>query len=780
MERDHTPLFLPEEAALASVFTHTAEGIVLIGPDYSVKGFNPSFAQQIFLSAGTFPEAQMERLFPAWGPQFTVLCNQVKENNEPFVSENMKIVPVWGRDGFFIGWLFIFKEVSPAGTILSLEQGLANEAKSDSEGCNLVQKTQIEQLLSTAVLNNSPVGIAVFDGKFLKLQWSNSVFRMIMGKANMGSELIGSTLTLLIPSAQRSGLVAACQYVLATGKPFAASEFWIDGCQPGGVYWRLTIVPLKMADGEPPMLLFIVVDLTEQIKTRKKQEELMQITETSLVQLEAVMNSLTEGIVLINPQLQVVYINPAGQKIFGFGTDEGLRPLDDYYRRFRFRELSGSPLLPGAYPLCYPLRGESYVNLELRVDDLALKRSWIGSFSGTPVRTPQGELIFGLVVVRDITQAKKAEQERERLLARERKARTEAERQAMQKQVLLDNIGEGVLVLDPKGRLLSANKVALEIAGGDGSAETIEELFSRYTLAREDGSPLSPDQFLTPRLLAGHYFTNEEYLLQRADGSERRVLFSGNGVKDRQGRLFLILVTLRDVSELRRLEQLREDYLHMVSHDLRSPLAVILSHAQLLGLIAKDKPQIRESAQAIANSSLQMNNMISDLVDSTRIETGQLALKTSCIDLEKFLRDLLLRMRGAMDVDRIRIVHRLSLPLVVADPNRLERIFLNFLSNALKYSPPGTRVEIDFRRDGDWMVIAIRDEGPGISPKDLPYIFDRYYRVGTANEEGLGLGLYIVKKLVMAHGGTVWVESEPGMGSTFFFTLPVPSQETED
>jgi len=651
------------------------------------------------------------------------------------------------------------------------------KVKSLPEGCNFVQKTEIEQLLSTAVLNNSLAGIAVFDGTTLTLQWANAVFRAIMGKTAGDAELIGLTLTRLIPNAQRGGLVAACHYVVSTAKPFLASEFWIDGCQPGGAYWRLTIVPLKKGGEDPPLLLFMIIDITEQIKIRKKQEELARIAETSLIQLEAVMNSLTEGIILINPQHQVVYLNPAGQGIFGFHNEEGLRPLADYYRRFRFRELSGSLLAAEDYPLRSPLAGEVFVNRELRVDDVVRKRSWIGSFSGTPVRNPAGELIFGLVVVRDITCAKEAEEEREKILASERKARAEAERQARQKQVLLDNIGEGVLVIDTNGRLLAANRVALELAGGDGKAETIEEFFSGYTLTREDGSALAPGEALTARLLAGQYFANEEYRLQGAEGKERRLLVSGNGVEDPEGRIFLILVTLRDVTELRRLEQMREDYLHMVSHDLRSPLAVILSHAQLLGLLAKDEPRIKESAQTIATSSLQMNNMIADLVDSTRIESGQLVLKTSSIDVEAFLRDFLHRMRGVMEVDRIRITGQSFLPPVSADPGRLERIFVNLLSNALKYSPPATGVEIVLRRAGDWLEIAIRDEGPGISPKDLPHIFDQYYRVGTANAEGLGLGLYIVKNLVAAHGGNVWVESKPGVGSTFFFTLPLAGRE---
>jgi signal transduction histidine kinase len=771
MKQDQTPLFLPEEAVLEQVFAHTTEGIVWIGPDYSVKAYNPSFARQISPAVGSLSGASIEQIFPAWGTQLITICSEVKKSNKPFFHEIMKVVPVLDRDRAFFGWLLLFKEMTYEEPILPLEQRMTEKVRSNLEGSDLLQKAQIQQDLSAAVLNSSPVGIAVFDGYSLKLNWLNRVFHHMLGKNPEKAKLVGLPLCQLIPGAQRNGLFAACHYVVATGKPFIASEFWIDGCQPGGAYWRLTIVPLETAEGEPPMLLFIVVDLTEQIKNRKKQEELVRFAENSLAQLEAVMNNLTEGIVVINPQHQVVYINPAGQKIFGFHTDEALRPLADYYQRFCFQDLSATPILPEAYPLHRPLQGSSFINLELGVEDLVQERFWIGSFSGTPVRNPQGDLIFGLVVVRDITQAKKAEQERERLLASEQKARTEAERQALQKQVLLDNIGEGVLVIAPDGRLLLANKVAMELFEDNGQAKTIEEFFGRHTLVREDGSPLPPAQLLTPRLLAGDYFTNEEYRIRGSDGKERRILISGNEVKDRQGQIFMLLVTLRDVSELRRLEQLKEDYLHMVSHDLRSPLAVLLSHAQLLAMIAKDDARIGKSAQAIATSSLQMKNMIADLVDSTRIESGQLVLKTSCFDLVSFLYDFLFRMRGVMEVDRIRIVKKQPLPPIIADPCRLERIFVNFLSNALKYSPAGTMVEIIPRINGDRMVVAIRDQGPGIDPGDLPYIFDRYYRVRTSKEEGLGLGLYIIKNLVEAHGGTVWVESKPGEGSTFFFTL---------
>jgi signal transduction histidine kinase len=237
----------------------------------------------------------------------------------------------------------------------------------------------------------------------------------------------------------------------------------------------------------------------------------------------------------------------------------------------------------------------------------------------------------------------------------------------------------------------------------------------------------------------------------------------------------MVLVTLRDVTELRCLEQTKNDYLHMVSHDLRSPLAVVLSHAQLLGLIARDS-RICNSAQAIATSSLRMSNMITDLVDSTRLESGQMVLKTTSLDVERLIRDFLLRMQGVMETERIQVIGGDPLPLVIADPDRLERIFTNFISNALKYSPKETTVEVSFRVEEAWLVVAIRDQGRGIKTSDVPFVFDRFFRVRSLGEEGIGLGLYIAKNLVEAHRGKVWAESTLGVGSTFFFTLPLADQ----
>jgi len=177
--------------------------------------------------------------------------------------------------------------------------------------------------------------------------------------------------------------------------------------------------------------------------------------------------------------------------------------------------------------------------------------------------------------------------------------------------------------------------------------------------------------------------------------------------------------------------------------------------------------------------------MIEDLVDVTRFESGQLHLELQPVSLPAFLADWLKRMQTALAVERIVIDLPADLPAVLADYNRLERIVTNLLSNALKYSDGPVRVSAA-PRDG-LVEVSVSDQGRGIHPDDLPHLFERFYRVkGGWKAEGVGLGLYITKLLVEAHavpsadgktrvGGRIWVDSEPGAGSTFHFTLPVAS-----
>lgn len=222
-----------------------------------------------------------------------------------------------------------------------------------------------------------------------------------------------------------------------------------------------------------------------------------------------------------------------------------------------------------------------------------------------------------------------------------------------------------------------------------------------------------------------------------------------------------------------------ESQISIISHDLRTPLTVILGQAQLLlgAIEAEQKERAMKSAQAIIVSAKKMSGMIEDLTDATRHKTGRLSLLRQMLDLEQLVTDVIHGVAGALEVDRVRIEASEGLPLVMADKERLERILINLLTNALKYSAPNTEVTLRLEPQGNEVVISIMDWGVGISPEDLPNLFDEFYRSKRVQETGgLGLGLYIAKMLVEAHGGRIWVRSRLGIGSTFSFTLPVAGE----
>ena len=242
----------------------------------------------------------------------------------------------------------------------------------------------------------------------------------------------------------------------------------------------------------------------------------------------------------------------------------------------------------------------------------------------------------------------------------------------------------------------------------------------------------------------------------------------------------------RDLQEITRLleesrqryaerEETLGDYLRTISHNLRQPLSVILTYAQLAANLADQPKRVRKSALAIVSAVKKTDSLIQDLMDSTRLDASRLILKKRPLDLAAVIRDLLARNGEVMPIDRIRITSPQDLPPIPADPDRLERIVVHLLNNALRYSPAKSEVSVVLARQGDMAVTSVADHGSGIDPADLPHLFARFYRTSSARAmgDGLGLGLYIAKGLVEAHAGRIWVESTPGRGSIFSFSLPI-------
>jgi signal transduction histidine kinase len=219
----------------------------------------------------------------------------------------------------------------------------------------------------------------------------------------------------------------------------------------------------------------------------------------------------------------------------------------------------------------------------------------------------------------------------------------------------------------------------------------------------------------------------------------------------------------------------REDVLAMVSHDLRSPLTTIDTTVALLQRNAGSEEKVREKAEKVKQQVDRMSTLVSDLLDAAALEAGRLAIHREKHEVASCLTEMVETYRPVAERHQIRleVVPPDPLPPVACDRVRIEQVFSNIIGNAMKFTPASGYIRVRTKGTLNEVEFVIEDSGPGISREELPHIFDRYRQAKGTLERGTGLGLFIVKGIIEAHGGRVWVESTPGQGSTFHFTLPV-------
>jgi two-component system phosphate regulon sensor histidine kinase PhoR len=249
------------------------------------------------------------------------------------------------------------------------------------------------------------------------------------------------------------------------------------------------------------------------------------------------------------------------------------------------------------------------------------------------------------------------------------------------------------------------------------------------------------------------------------------------------------LLVLQDITELRRLERVRRDFVANIGHELRTPLTSIKLLVETVRGAMHDDTQVAEDFLGQMEAELdRLTQLVRELLELSRIESGQVELHRTIVDAPQLLEEVAGRLRAQAVRAGVKLTVETgdSLPPIYADGERIEQVLVNLVHNAIKFTNPGGSVTLGAEGDSsDGEVrISVRDTGVGIPPDDLPRIFERFYKVdkaragsrdrrdGLGSEGGTGLGLAIAKHVVQAHGGRIWAESVYGQGSTFCFTLP--------
>jgi signal transduction histidine kinase len=222
---------------------------------------------------------------------------------------------------------------------------------------------------------------------------------------------------------------------------------------------------------------------------------------------------------------------------------------------------------------------------------------------------------------------------------------------------------------------------------------------------------------------------------------------------------------------------MKSTFISVISHELKTPVALIKGYAGTLNRedAEWDQETVRESLAVIEEETDRLTELIDNLLDVSRMQAGAFTLEIGFVDLHLLAEKTVEKFRTQTSRHTFVLDFPPDLPTVPGDEGRLRQVLDNLLSNAIKYSPDGGQIRVSGRADNRQIYIAVTDEGIGIPEDEQENIFDRFYRLRSGVSErtkGAGLGLFLIKAIVEAHGGWVWVESQPGQGSTFVFTLP--------
>jgi two-component system, OmpR family, phosphate regulon sensor histidine kinase PhoR len=343
---------------------------------------------------------------------------------------------------------------------------------------------------------------------------------------------------------------------------------------------------------------------------------------------------------------------------------------------------------------------------------------------------------------------------------------TAAETERSKLAAVLDQMTDGVIIVDARGRVQLINP----------EAEKIFDVSEKEAFNRSVVQVLRNHQIIDLWRTCADSGISQFVFVELAT---KRLILHGFATQLEKALTGYVLLVFQDVTRLRQLETVRRDFISNISHELRTPLASLKALAETLLDSALDDPTAaRRFLTSMETEVDALSLMVQELVELSRIESGKVPLHLVEIKPRDLLESAVERLnlqaeRGGISLE---VDCSTDLPLVLADPPRMEQVIVNLLHNAIKFSPTGGKVSLSARQEGDRVHFSVEDHGTGISIEDLPRIFERFYKADRARSSGgTGLGLAIARHLVEAHSGQIWAESVEGQGSTFFFSLPLAS-----
>jgi PAS domain S-box-containing protein len=615
------------------------------------------------------------------------------------------------------------------------------------------------------------------------IQSCNASVERIFGYSE--SELVGRSILTLIPP-ERHAEEAVILAKMRNGERIEHFETVRVAKDGRRLDISLSMSPIRDDRGHVIGIAKVARDVTE-------QKRLAQQLAAQQEQFRVTLASIGDAVIAADADGLVTFMNAPAEKLTGWPTREATgHDLSDV-----FRIINEKTREPVENPAGLVMRSGAVVGLANHT--VLIHRD--GSErpiadSAAPIRDDAGQIIGTVLVFRDVTAQRRIDD----AIAEQREWF----------ETTLESIGDAVIATDVQERVAFMNPVAEHLTGwrlGDARGRPCAEVFhivneqSRRTV----DSPVK--RVLTDGTVVG--LANHTMLIA-ADGTERPIDDSGAPIRNRSGRTVGAVLVFRDISDRRRGEaerrsvaaerdrlleaeraarsdaerasRVKDEFVAMVSHELRTPLNAILGWTHLMTQSAADADIVRRGLDVIARNTRIQAQLISDLLDMSRIVSGKLRLTIEKVELQSLAQSAIETVQQAAAAKNIEIRPTLDFTNAIAgDPARLQQIIWNLLWNAVKFTPDGGKIDVALRQSGADVALSVSDTGVGIGAEVLPHIFDRFKQGNpsiTRRFGGLGLGLAIVKHLVELHGGTVRAESAgEGRGATFTVALPAGNFE---
>lgn len=599
------------------------------------------------------------------------------------------------------------------------------------------------------IILHAPVAMGLFLGEDMVIDVINNNFLALWDR---DASVVGKPVLEILPEMEGQPYFQIMKDVFHSGETHFANEAKVFLNRNGSLdegYYNFINQAFKDSDGKIIGIVVVAHEVTEQVQARKRLEELNAEFALSGSRLRLAIDATGLGTWDYEPQTEVLYLSPEFRLILGIGREEPVTLaafMNNVYSEDKELILQQLTLprseLLDKFDLKY--RVCRFDNNDLRW--VNVRGIVLFDEGGKPAR------LTGTIL--DITEARQAEERSAKLAA------------------IVTFSDDAIISKTLDSVVTSWNRAAERIFG-----YTEEEMIGQSILKIIPTDRTDEEPRIIERLGRGEPVDHFETKRLRKDGKVLDVSLTISPLRDNEGNIIGASKIARDISEQKRNEQRKNDFIGMVSHELKTPLTSLNAVLQFAASKLKnfEDPFLR-TAMSRANLQVKkMTTLINGFLNVSRLESGKMYLDKRWFDLDSLVREIVEETSLVSASNPILFEHCEKTP-VYADYDKISSVVSNLIGNAVKYSGNDKPINVYCRIDGRMATVSVADNGPGIKPEDLKRIFERYYRIETDLSHqvgGFGIGLYLSSEIVKGHRGKIWAKSKPGKGSTFYFTLPL-------